>query len=287
MTDADALPRLRAKRAANRGVVTKLIEESDVILENDVALLDKKTRNRLTRIDGILQEKLQLISELDEKILNDCEVDDIMKEAGIVEVLPPEDLKNDNNTTRSHYLPHLAVVRKDRETTKLRVVYDGSAKASKNERSLNDCLQTGPNLLPHVFNMIANFRKNIVGLTADIEKAFLMVGIQDDQRDFLRFLWFDDPSLENPKIIHLRFTRLVFGLHPSPAILGATLQQHLKLYKQSEPEMFQFLEQSFYVDDLLTGESNDEKSLVIYHRAKKLMAEGGFNLRKWKTIKNH
>ena len=47
--------------------------------------------------------------------------------------------------------------------------------------------------------------------------------------------------------------------------------------------MFQLLEQSFYVDDLLTGESNDEKSLIIYHRAKKLMAKGGFNLRKWKT----
>lgn len=124
-----------------------------------------------------------------------------------------------------------------------------------------------------------NFRKNIVGLKADIEKAFLMVGIQDDQRDFLRFLWFDDPSLENPKIIHLKFTRL----RPSPAILGATIQHHLKLYKQSDPEMFKLLEQSFYVDDLLTGESNDEKALAIYHRAKKLMAEGGFNLRKWKT----
>ena len=57
MTDADALPRLRAKRAANRGVVTKLIEESNVILENDVTLLDKKTRNRLTRIDGQLAPK--------------------------------------------------------------------------------------------------------------------------------------------------------------------------------------------------------------------------------------
>ena len=202
---------------------------------------------------------------------------------GIVEEVPPEDLKNDHNTNRSHYLPHLAVVRKDRETTKVRVVYDGSAKSSKKERSLNDCLQTGPNNLPHVFNMIANFRKNIVGLTADIEKAFLMVGIQDDQRDFLRFLWFDDPSLENPKIIHLKFTRLVFGLRPSPAILGATIQHHLKLYKQSDPEMFKLLEKSFYVDDLLTGESNDEKALTIYHRAKQLMAEGGFNLRKWKT----
>ena len=165
-------------------------------------------------------------------------------------------------------------------------MYDGSAKASKKETSLNDCLQTGPNHLPKpptVFDMIANFWKGIVGLAADIEKAYLMVGIQDDQRDFPRFLWFDDPSLENPKIIHLKFTRLVFGLRPSPAILGATILHHLTLYKQSEPELAELLEQSFYVDDLLTGECNDEKALAIYHRAKKLMAEGGFNLWKWKT----
>ena len=58
MTDADALPRLRTKRRANRGVVTNLIEESGVILENVVELLNKKLQNReLTRIDGMLQEK--------------------------------------------------------------------------------------------------------------------------------------------------------------------------------------------------------------------------------------
>ena len=110
--------------------------------------------------------------------------------------MPSEDLKNDNNTTRSDCLPLVAfiVVRKVRETTKVRVIYDGSAKASKKERSLNDCLQTGPNLLPHAINMMGNCRKNIVALKADIEKAFVMVGIQDDQRHFLRFLWFDDPS---------------------------------------------------------------------------------------------
>ena len=72
----EALPRLRAKRAANRGVVTKLIEESDEILEKDVALLDMKTRNRLMRIDAMLKEKLQLISELDEQILTASEVDE-------------------------------------------------------------------------------------------------------------------------------------------------------------------------------------------------------------------
>ena len=47
--------------------------------------------------------------------------------------------------------------------------------------------------------------------------------------------------------------------------------------------MFKLLEQSFHVDDLLMGDSNNEKALAIYHRVKKLMAEGGFNLRKWKA----
>ena len=58
----------------------KLSEESDEILENDITIMDMKTRNRLTRIDAMLQEKLQLISELDEKILTACVVDDTIKE---------------------------------------------------------------------------------------------------------------------------------------------------------------------------------------------------------------
>lgn len=118
------------------------------------------------------------------------EYNNIIKEqlkTGIVEEVPAGDLTN-KAASQSYYFPHLAVVRTERETTKVRVVYDGSAKASKEEKSLNDCLQTGPNYLPQVFDMLANFRKNIVGLTADIEKAFLTVGIQDDKRDFLRFL---------------------------------------------------------------------------------------------------
>ena len=79
MTEEE-LPRLQATRAANRGVITKIIEESDAILENDTALLDMKTRNQLTRIDTMLKEKLQLISELDEKILTASKIEDIIKE---------------------------------------------------------------------------------------------------------------------------------------------------------------------------------------------------------------
>ena len=42
-------------------------------------------------------------------------------------------------------------------------------------------------------------------------------------------------------------------------------------------------EKSFYVDDLFTGEDNSKKGLAVYKKAKKIMAKGGFSLRKWKT----
>lgn len=63
-------------------------------------------------------------------------------------------------------------MREDRETTKMRIVFDGSARADKNTYSLNDCLENGPNLTPHVFEVLAKFRSYPVGLTADFEKAF-------------------------------------------------------------------------------------------------------------------
>ena len=62
---------------------------------------------------------------------------------GIVEKVPDEEIENADNES-VHYLPHHGVVRRDRETTKLRIVYDGSAKPPDREYSLNDCLETRP-----------------------------------------------------------------------------------------------------------------------------------------------
>ena len=53
-----------------------------------------------------------------------------------------------------HYLPHQAVISKDAETTKLRIVYDASAKEGKNRTSLNDCLHIRPSLTPLLFETL-------------------------------------------------------------------------------------------------------------------------------------
>lgn len=134
----------------------------------------------------------------------------------------------------------------------------------RNDRLINDCLEVGGNYIPHDFDMLAKFCWNAVALNADIEKAFLMVSITQEDRDMLRFLWYNNPFAAKPEIAEYRFNRLVFGFRPSPSILGATISYHLSLYKQSEPKMAELLEKSLYVDDLLTGDDNDAKGLVIY-----------------------
>jgi len=82
-----------------------------------------------------------------------------------------------------HYIPHKEVVKEDRTTTKLRVVYDASAR-SRSEPSLNDCLLSGPALAPLIFDVLLGFRLHKVALIGDLEKAFLNIDIKPGERNF-------------------------------------------------------------------------------------------------------
>ena len=56
-----------------------------------------------------------------------------------------------------HYLAHHPVVRQDKQTTKVRVVYDASAKRYEGP-SLNDCLYSGPPLSETIADVLIRFR---------------------------------------------------------------------------------------------------------------------------------
>ena len=130
---------------------------------------------------------------------------------------------------KTHYLPHHPIIRKDKQTTKLRVVYDASAKMNGNP-SLNDCLYSGPSLLPSIADVLMRFRFHTVALVADIKKAFLMVSISPGDRDTLRFIWLHDIHKDNPKEVVYQFCRVVFGVTSTPFLLNATIKQHLQKY---------------------------------------------------------
>ena len=85
------------------------------------------------------------------------------------------------------YLPHRPVVKSSRTTTKIRIVYDGSAKTKG--PSLNESLHTDPSLLTLIFNILLRFRMNPIALISDIQQAFHNIKIDETHRDVLRFLW--------------------------------------------------------------------------------------------------
>ena len=147
---------------------------------------------------------------------------------------------------------------------------------------LNDCLHKGLNLIPKHFEVLIGFHNHHVALTADVEKAFLTIGVEETDRDMLRFVWPSNPQDVNSELIHLHFTQLVFGLKSSPAILGEVILKHCERFKDSHPSVFKVIENDLYVDDLITGEDSVEKAFKLY-KAAKSMSFGGFNLSKWHT----
>ena len=213
-----------------------------------------------------------------------AEYDSIIKaqeKTGIIEKVSP----NESISTESkiHYVPHQAVVRKDATTTKLRIVYDASAKPHKSAVALNDCLEAGPSLNPLLFDILLRFREKRVAIVADIEKAFLNIEVHEKDRDSLRFLWVDDVLRKNLSLVVYRFCRVVFGVNSSPFLLNATLRHHISKYAIHDKHFADILLRSFYVDDLATGEASTEAAYLLYTKAKERMNEGGFKLRKWRT----
>ena len=103
-----------------------------------------------------------------------------------------------------HYLPHRPVLREDKETTKIRAVFDASC--ASDGPSLNNCLYSGPNLLSKIFDILLRFRFNFVVVLADIKQAFLNVKNSREHRDFLRILWYENVYSESDaKLIVYRF----------------------------------------------------------------------------------
>ena len=197
-------------------------------------------------------------------------------EKGIIEVVPEQD----SGETLKHYIPHHEVVTPEKTTTKLRIVFDASAKTRKANRSLNECLHRGPVILEDLCGLLIRFRLNKVALIADVEKAFLQVGLQPDDRDVTRFFWLKDvtkPTLENNVQI-LRFTRVPFRMISSPFLLAATINYHLNTAETPEAKK---IANNMYVDNVITGVSTPKEAGQFYEEAKPLFQSSSMNLREW------
>lgn len=217
-------------------------------------LIRRLDRNTLEEYRAILQEQL---------------------DAKIIEVI---DSQPAAATTPVHYLPHHIV---KHEGKKGRIVYDASARV-KDQRSLNECMYKGPSMLEDMTKLLIKFRTGKVGITADVEKAFLQIGIQESDRDVTRFLWLKDieKDASEDNIMHLRFCRVPFGIISSPFLLTATIRHHLS---KKNHELVSKIADRCYVDNLVTTASSSSAAYKLYEETRTVFDEIAMNIRDWSS----
>ena len=224
------------------------------------------------------QGSLRRLNHLTKRLHRDgltTEYDDIIREQlneGMVERAP------EAPGNKEFYIPHKAVVKESAESTKTRIVYDASAKASSDAPSLNECLNPGPPLQNKLWDVLVQQRAYPVVVTADIRKAFLQIRIRENERDSLRFHWQKEPHSE---IEVLRFTRALFGLISSPFLLAGVLECHFDAWEKKYPDLIRELRRSLYVDDLLTGGQTVPEARTRKEKSIEVLDDATFQLHKW------
>ena len=207
------------------------------------------------------------------------------KYAEIIEKQKAEDIveiADKEQTGVEFYIHHKPVVREGTETTKLRIVYDASARAYPEAPSLNECLHAGPPLQNRLWNVLVRMRFHPVAVTGDLKQAFLQVRIKEAQRDALRFHW---RANEHSEVETLRFTRALFGLAPSPFLLGGVIEHHLKSWEALKPELVAEIWRSLYVDDLLSGKPTVKEAQQFKEEAIEVFQDATFKLHKWHYVR--
>ena len=194
---------------------------------------------------------------------------------GHAELVPP----TEQDTKASFYMPMHCVMKESSSTTKLRVVFDGSA-ASSSGISLNSALHTGPQLQPTLGTIIMQFRSYPIALSADIAKMYRAIQLSATDKDLHRFLWRPTPDVS---IQTYRMKRVTFGISASPYLAIRTLQQTAEDHGKDYPEVQSHLINSFYVDDFLGGASTPSQASNLLQNMREVLSKGNFNLCKWRS----
>lgn len=183
------------------------------------------------------------------------------------------------SSSKNFYLPHHPVIKESSQTTKLRVVFDGSCKSSTGV-SLNDTLMVGPTLQQDLFSILVRFRTFQVTLKADIAKMYRQILVDRSETPLQRILWRDNPTDD---IQTYELLTVTYGTASGSYLAIKTLHHLANLEKDSFPKASAILLRDFYVDDLLTGADTVEEARIIRDELIALLKRGGFDLRQWSS----
>ncbi|XP_048481684.1 uncharacterized protein LOC119693389 [Plutella xylostella] len=219
-----------------------------------------------------LERKFRRASDLKEeytKVINDYIEQEHMERI-------PE---KEKDIKKSVYLPHHAVVRDDKETSKTRVVFDAACKNSNNV-SLNDELLVGPQLQEDLRNLLTRWRMKRICFMADIKQMYRQILVSKDDADYQRLIW--RPN-ENNELEEYRLRRVTFGTSPAPYLAVRTLHQVANDEGKECKQATESIKTNFYMDDFLDGADSVNDAVKLAQEVTEILKKGGFLLTKWSS----
>ena len=202
---------------------------------------------------------------------------EFMSEYEVLGHMSPIDTDIKPTNVTNYYLPHHSVVKEGSLTTKLRVVFDASAKTSSN-LSLNDVLKVGPSIQSSIFSILLRFRVNNIVFTADIAKMYRCIEVDERDQNYQRIIWRTDPS---QPVVHYKLNTLTYGT-ACASFLATRCLKELALENNLEfPNASQSIQNNFYMDDWLDGGDNIEAVLELIKNVHNILTAANFNLRQW------
>jgi len=179
---------------------------------------------------------------------------------------------------KTRYLPHQAVVNPDKPSSKFRIVYNGSAKSGFGP-SLNECLLAGPaSGCQDLFKILLGFRHRKVAFSGDVKRMYLAISVNEEDRDYIRFIWRNE---ETGELEDHRFKKIPFGIKDAPFNACETFCHHASQFLEEYPDVVKTLIFKRWLDDVLSSVDTEEEALEMIECIIKIMAKGGFSLKKW------
>lgn len=188
----------------------------------------------------------------------------------------PLSLKNELHENK-YFLPHHCVLRESSQSTKLRVVFDGSMKTSTG-LSLNDVMHKGFTVQSELFDILLRFRSFAYVLTSDIEKMYRQVRINPTQTYLQNILWRESPE-DHLQCIEL--LTVTYGTNCAPYLATRVLKALALNNKDRFPLACEAILSQCYVDDILCGQDSIEELTSLYFQLIEVCKLGNFNLHKW------
>jgi len=178
-----------------------------------------------------------------------------------------------------YIIPHHAIWKQEVGKSKLRVVFDASARSASG-KSLNDTLYVGPKLQRDIVDVLLGFRLYRFAFSTDICKMYRQIKVNANDRGYQHVLWRATPV---DALKEYELNTVTYGVNSAPFLALRVLHDIADRCGIQSPSVQKALRLQTYMDDICSGAATLQEANELKCNLVKTLENHGFELKKWSS----